>query len=256
MLKPKQWIEYISEEFTLSDTIICYSVFTLSELYYRQELFEKYIEIFSVFPSAILDGHESIFQKEVQNYWIGNKITPIVIVPFAIQEPGLTPQEKLLKVISDSGFVSKSDYWKEGQQEVLSGIIQLKDNYPPKNNKYTIKEINEFNFMASTSQIGIRDPLFARNIINSGQAIDLERFPSLKCTSYFVFYKFYPDNRKPINSDIFDIIISALLPYVDSFISEGNMCNIIKRIQDKHKFFNILKSYSIKTIHKKIDAYI
>lgn len=249
---PMEWIRYYADEFSLSSSIISYSVFTLSELYYRQELFSKYIEIFSEFPSVILDGHESIFLKEIDNYAIGADISPIIVAPFAINEPSMTRKEILLKVIENSGFVSKTEYWKSGQEEVLSGIINLKNNYPPKKDKYTIKEVEHFNFIVSTSQIGIRNHAFAKNIISTGEAINLERFLSLKCTSYFVFYKFYPDNRKPINSDVFDIMITALLPYVDSFITEGNMFEIIKRIQRNHNFLDELVPYKLKDINKLI----
>lgn len=250
LLKPKEWINYYNDEFSLSNVIICYSIFTLSELFYRQELFEKFLDIFSIFPSVILDGNESIFNKEIQNYFTCDKIDPIVLVPFSIQGEKLTSKETLTKVLKESVFISKTEYWKKEQKDVLTRIIKLKKNYPPKHQNYTIKEIEEFNLVVSNQQIGIRDKHFARKILSAGKVNDLRKFPSLKCTSYFVFYKFYPDNRIPIVSDVFDIMISALLPYVDYFISEGNMCEIIKRIQKKHNFLNNLESHSIKEIKK------
>lgn len=253
--KPKAWLNYFNDVFSFSNTVICYSVFTLSEFWYRKDLFDKYLDFFSAFPSAILDGHESIFLKEVENYNQFNKINPIVVVPFAITGSDLKPKEKLKKVIEDSSFVSKTEYWKKGQKDVLDGVVSLIKNYPPKKDQYTIKEIEDFNFIVSTSQIGLRNNKFAKNIIKSGSFIDLNQFPSIRTTSYVVFYKFYPDKRKPILSDIFDIIISSILPYVDLFITEGNMCEIIKRIQNKHVFLKGLKQYSIKEINKEIDDY-
>lgn len=244
------WITFYKDEFSLDDTIICYSVFTLSELYYRKELFEKYLDFFSIFPSAVLDGHESIFQKEVDNYQLDKEINPIVMIPSILKEEGLTAKEALLKVIKDSGFVTKTEYWRQGQKEVLDGITTLKKNYPPKKEKYSRKEIDEFNFIVTTSQIGIRNRSFAEEILSSGQYINLDEFNSIKCTSYFVFYKFYPDNRKPIKSDVFDIIISSLLPYVDFFITEGNMHEIIKQIQKNHDFLKNIKPYKLKEINK------
>lgn len=253
--KPKAWLNYFNDIFSLSNTFICYSVFTLSELWYKKELFDKYLDFFAVFPSAILDGHESIFLKEVENYNQFNKINPIVVVPFSINGSDLTPKEKLIKVIEDSAFVSKTEYWKKGQNYVLDGIVSLIKNYPPQKDQYTTKEIEDFNFIVSTSQIGLRDNKFAKKNIKSGATIDLNQFPSIRATSYVVFYKFYPDVRKPVSSDVFDIIISAILPYVDFFLTEGNMCEIIKKIQNKHCFLRKLKQYSIKEINKKIDNY-
>lgn len=251
--RPEEWIIYFNQEFSLSDTIICYSIFTLSELYYRQELFEKYIEFFSLFPSALLDGHESIFQKEMQAYQKTEFVNPVVLAPCSICGEGLSQKEKLEKVIKKSGFIDKTKYWKNAQEDILEGMIELKKNYPPKNGKYTVKEIEDFNLYASTSQIGMRNRPFAQKILDSGQFIDIAQFPSLKSTSYIVFYKFYPDDRKPLSSDVFDIMISALLPYVDYFLTEGNLYDIIMKIKGKHGFLENIIPYKLKDIRKQID---
>lgn len=248
--KPKTWINFFEKEFSFDKTVICYSAFTLSELYYRQELFDKYLDFFSVFPPAILDGHESIFNKELEHYDSCEKINPIVIVPSSIQDVKLNPKEKLKLTIEKSSFLYNSDYWKKGQSEVLSSIVALKKNFPPKRDKYSIEDIEYFNMIVSTSQISIRNREFASRIVQSGVTIDLNKFPSLKNTSYFVFYKFYPDKRKPINSDVFDIIISALLPYVDFFITEGNLYDIIRKIKMNHLFLENIEVYKLKDINK------
>ncbi|HET55274.1 MAG TPA: hypothetical protein ENN33_08660 [Ignavibacteria bacterium] len=152
--------------------------------------------------------------------------------------------------IEKSNFLYNSDYWKKGQSEVLSSIVALKKNFPPKRDKYSIEDIEYFNTIVSTSQIAIRNRAFASRIVQSGVTIDLNKFPSLKSTSYFVFYKFYPDKRKPINSDVFDIIISALLPYVDFFITEGNLYDIISKIKMNHLFLENIEVYKLKDINK------
>lgn len=253
LLSPKEWIEYLNHKFDLSNAIICNSVFTLSELWYRQELFEKYLDFFSIFPSAVLEGHESIFQKEINNYESKIIPNPIALTPFAINDPNLTPKQRLKYVIEKSDFINRTDYWKKGCQEMLDGIIESKRNYPFKKDKYSKKDIEDFCLRASTNQIGLRNKSFAKSIINKGSSIDLNLFPSIRCTSYIIFYKFYPDNRKPIQSDVFDIMISSLLPYVDFFITEGNLFNIIKIIQKRHDFLCDLKVYSVKQIKKDIE---
>ncbi|MHA1685594.1 MAG: hypothetical protein ACTSYD_04205 [Candidatus Heimdallarchaeaceae archaeon] len=253
--KPKEWFNYFNNEFSVSGTIISCSIYTLSELYFRQELFEKYLDVFSSFPFAVLDGYEGLFTKEMKSYNTSNEINPIVIVTTSIQAEGMTQQQILSSVIQDSKLPKKAVEWKSAQKEILSGMIELKSKYLPKNEKYTEKEIDQFVFFVATRLIGIMNNEFASKILLSGKAIDIEKFPSIRCISYFVFYKFYPDNRKPTESDVFDIMISALLPYVDYFISEGNNCEIIKRIQSKHNFLCNVKPYKLKEISKILDDY-
>lgn len=248
---PKEWILYFNEEFSISSTIISYSIFTLSELWFRQDLFNKYKDIFSVFPSCILDGHESIFRKEVSNYNKLRKINPIVASSI-MKNDNLTPKEMLTTVIENSGFIPKSEYWRKSRDEILAGITNLVKNYPPKNDQYTIKEIEDFNLIVSMEQIAMRNIGFSQSMLNQEEVIDIKQFPSIQTTSYVVFYKFYTDKRKPILSDVFDIMISALLPYVDFFITEGNMCEIIKKIKSRHGFLKNLKEYSIKDINRNL----
>lgn len=67
---------------------------------------------------------------------------------------------------------------------------------------------------------------------------------------YTVFYKFYPDQRKPILSDVYDIIISSLLPYVDCFITEGHQFDAIQKIKKVDSFLDHLEVKSIKEFLK------
>ena len=255
LINTNEWINYFDKKFSVSKTIISYSVYSLSELWFRQELFEKYIVFFSIYPSLILDGFNSIFKKEINNYYIKDNIDPVVLAPMAIRDPLLTPTERLKNVIEKSGFILKSKKWKECREDILHNIISLKKNYPANSGKYTLNEIENFNFMVSTSQIITGNKEFAKKILNDKKEIILERFPSIVATSYVVFYKFYPDNRKPILSDVFDIIISSLFPYVDIVLTEGNLCNIINTIKLRHNFLDLLECYSIKDIQMEISQY-
>ncbi len=249
---PKKWIEFYNQKFTISSTIIAYSVFSIIELAESSFLFNKYLEIFSVYPSFILDGFFSIFTKELKAYDNDNfQVNPVVISPLnSGLESNLNPKERLKKIIDKSGFFNRKRYWDSGRQSILDGITSLTNNYPPKNKKYSKKEIEYFVDLASLQQIILRDNIFTQNKINNKLPIDPQKFPSIISTSYIVFYKFYPDKRKPIISDVYDILISSLLPYVNYVITENNLCEIIRKIQKNHSFLNELKYYSIKDVDK------
>lgn len=245
---PENWIKHIDNKFDISKTILCYSIFTLSELWYIPDLFKIYLDFFSTFPSAVLDGHESILVKEIQNYHDPKIINPIVLAPFSLNGTNMSPKERLKYVLKNSHFISRTKYWKDSQKEVLDGIISLKKNYPPEKKAYTKNEIESFCLITGMSQVGLRDRNFANIIVNQKKTINLDLFPSIKATSYVVFYKFYPDNRNPEPSDVFDILISSLLPYVDFFITEKNLNHIIHQIQKKHNFLLNVNCFTMKQI--------
>lgn len=85
------WFSYLENHYPEPPIVISVSVFTLMELQARTELFDKYLDIFSVLPSAVLDGHESIFAKEVENYRNDSEINPIVFAPSVLKQDGLGP---------------------------------------------------------------------------------------------------------------------------------------------------------------------
>jgi len=248
---PKKWIEFYNQEFSVSSTIIDYSVFSIIEIAESSFLFNKYLEFFSIYPSFILDGFFSIFTKELQAYDNDNfQVNPVVISPLnSGLESKLNPKDRLKTIIDKSGFFIRKQYWDSGRQSILDGITSLTQHYPPKNKKYSKKEIEYFVDLASMQQIILRDNKFAQNIIHNNLQIDPQQFPSIISTSFIVFYKFYPDKRKPIISDVYDILISSLLPYVDYIITENNLCEIIRKIQKNHSFLNELKYYSINDVN-------
>lgn len=252
--EPKRWLKFYDKEFSSSTTIIAYSVFSIVEISDSKYLFEKYIDFFSTFPSLMLDGFHSIFIKELNSYdHEKNQINPVGISPMRANAKTIDEGKKeLLSLIETSDFFNRKEYWNKGRKSILDGISSLTHNFKPKNKSYSNKEIELFVEMATLQQIGLRDRSFLQHKVDQKLPVDINKFPSIISTSYVVFYKFYPDNRKPILSDVYDIFISSLLPYVDFVITENNLCEIIRKIQAKHTFLNNLKYYSIKEVNKKI----
>jgi len=251
---PKKWIECYDKKFSIASTIIAYSIFSIVEIAESSFLYNKYLEIFSIYPSFILDGFFSIFIKELNAYDKDNyQVNPIVISPLhSGLESKLNPKERLKTIIEKSEFFNRKRYWDSGRQSILDGITSLTKNYPPKNNKYSKKEIENFVDLATLQQIIFRDKEFVQKRVNNKYPIDPQKFPSIISTSFVVFFKFYPDKRKPTISDVYDILISSLLLYVDYVITENNLCEIIRKIQENHSFLNKLKYYSINDVIKKI----
>lgn len=251
----KNWLNYITDYFP--NSIICASAFSLCELSKREDIFDKYLNFFSIWPSGILDGHESIYLKEFEAYGNTNiDISPVVLFPsnFAMNK-NITPEQAFRKILELANFKSRTNYWLEPRQDILDGILSLKNNYKPKGEKYTSKEIEEFVFFGTIQQIILRNYDFANNMIKiEKKEIDINQFPSLISTMYVVFYKFYSDNRKAEPSDIIDIIIASILPYVDFVITEGHLCEIIRKVKRRHNFLNNLDYTSIREVKNKIKS--
>lgn len=247
MLKnPKgEFKNFIDIEFSGIPSIPCFSAFTIIEIKRMPKLYDSFLTHFSSFPSLILKGYEQILQEEVNKYPATSSIDPSLIFPIGIRLPDNMNRKDSLKMLFDTQqFLDKENMWNNEKKTILDGMLSLVNNYPPKGDKYTTERIKYFVKMASIQQVAMRAPDFVKNI--KYDELKIKLFPSVLITSYVVFYKFYSDNRRPIESDVFDIIISASLPYVDVFYTEKHLAEIINKTKKLDGFIDHLE---VKTIN-------
>ena len=226
--------------------IPCFSLFTIIELRRRRDVYDRFLELFSVFPCIILKGHEQLIEDEIAAYPDPSTVNP-VLLGFG----GLAlPRDSRLDRALDAFFSSPSsraseERWLAGRLEIVEGITSLVQNYPPESSAYKPGEIRVFLEMAVFQQIALHSYSFAKSQVDNGEAVQIDAFPSLKMTVFTVFYKFYVDNRRLQLSDAFDLVICAPTPYVDAVITERHQAEVIKKIKTRDSF---LKKVAVKTI--------
>lgn len=236
---------------TQKSYIPCFSIFSILELRQKKHLYEGFLDTFSLIPCIFLKNHEQLFVDEISlypNYEKVNPYTTTYLGPLA--PPGEKLKDLLKKLFQNPEIIALENQWNAGKASIIEGILKLKSNFPPKGEKYTDKEIREFVKYAMVTQIGFQDRDFARKIVNSRKVIDTDKFPSRKMILYSVFYKFYVDNRKPMISDAFDLIIGAPTPYMDAIVIEKHQAEIIKKVKRNDGFLDHLEVLTIREIRK------
>lgn len=79
------------------------------------------------------------------------------------------------------------------------------------------------------------------------QMVDIDAFPSVKATSYAVWHKFYADrNRRPTQSDAYDIIIASAIPYMDAVITESHLAESLRKTQRLDDFIKDVEIYTLR----------
>jgi hypothetical protein len=136
--------------------------------------------------------------------------------------------------------------WNAEKNSIIEGILSLVKNYPPKGKKFTPKEIRFFIEIAGFQQIAFRAYNFSQQIVKEGKYVMVDSFPSIKMSTFTVFYKFYTDQRRPLESDAFDIIITSVLPYVDAVVTEKHQAEVLKKIKQQDKFIENLEVFRLK----------
>jgi hypothetical protein len=216
----------------------CFSLFSVIELQQRPDLFSKFLDIFSVFPSVVLKGHSQIFDEEIENYPHFNIINPLLLSPVAIEPyKNLSKRQTVELVFKSEPYLSLSKRYLGSRNSDLDELIANSKAYLPKKDKYSEDEIWLYMQTFVLRHLLLTKKTFVDKK-KGKEVINIDAFPSQLMMAHSIFYKFYEDRqRKPSQSDVFDIIISALVPYVDAFITERNQADAIRKIRNKKMTF-------------------
>lgn len=221
------------------DFVPCVSVFTILEIRRQDALYKKFLETFSSMPFIFIKSDQQLFIEEIENYHNNSQVSPYLLTYLGPLAPSdETLKDLLANLFNNPEILEHEKIWNDGQQSIIDGILKLKENYPPKGSKYTNKEIKEFVMYAVLSQVWLFDRSFTKQLIQNKQFIDTDRFLSRKMIIYSVFYKFYVDNRKPLLSDAFDLIITSPTPYLDAIVTENHQAEAIKKIKRRDIFLS------------------
>jgi len=226
----------------------CFSPFSLLELRRRVDVFERFKEVFRVFPCILVKSHEQLLDDEVRSYPDPSGIDPTLLGFSMLGGEGMDLDRVLNAASDDEFFLSREQYWNDGRQEIVEGIASLVPNFPPDGATYRPAEVRHFIETAGFSQIVMRQVDFAKQMIAvKNQEVDINAFPSVKATSYAVWHKFYADrNRKSEHSDAFDIIIASVIPYVDAVVTESHLAESLRKTQRLDDFIAHLSIHTLR----------
>jgi hypothetical protein len=234
--------------------IPCFSPFTLIELRRSPNLFKRFIQQFHPLPCVLLKGYEWLLQDEIEAY-----PDPRTIDPCALAFTPLGGEGNLLKnlpvIMQSPALVKQERQWNAGREEIVDGMISLVPNFPPDGDKYTAAQLNDFIFLAGLQQLALRADGFFKRTLDAGSTVELDAFPSLKASLYTVFHKFYVDrDRKSSDSDAFDIIIAASVPYVEAIITENHQAEVLRKTKRRDDFIEGLQVFRLRDIRHPIPA--
>jgi hypothetical protein len=226
----------------------CFTVYTLIELRRKPDLFKKFVQHFHPFPCALLKGYMQLLEEEVAAYPDPSRIDPCAIAFTPLGDAG-NLLSNLPTILDLPKNVATEREWNEEGPQIVAGMVSLVKNYPPAGTTYTKEELRQFVWMASLSQLvehGHGD--FVRSVHDrDAQPVDMGAFLSPKAMTYTVFHKFYTDpNRKPSNSDAFDVLITAALPYVEAIITEAHLAEALRKTKRWDDFLNRLQVFKLR----------
>lgn len=235
------------ERFVAKNHIPCVTIWSILELRKSHDLYDSFLQIFSHFPFCLLKPYYKLLDEEIENYFSNDEIDPILYVFNPLQDR----IEAIFQDLFNKNEIKNSENsWRlEWPHEVLDSIQKLKKNFEPKgkffNGNDSIRFVKE----------GVPQYLFAQKaqwanelVLVKKEKMNIDAFKSVKFIFFTVFHRFYAEKREPELGDVFDLMISCILPYLDSTIIENFQAEIIKKVQRKDNFLSRLETYTLKDL--------
>ncbi len=226
----------------------CFSLFSVLEMRHRVDVYERFKEVFRVFPCILVKSHEQLLDDEVRSYPDPSGIDPTLLGFSMLGGEGMDLVRVLDTAFEDEFIRGKEKYWNDGARDIVEGIASLVANFPPDGETYGRAEVRHFIEIASFSQLVMRQVDFAKQMVEvKNQQVNISAFPSVKATAYAVWHKFYADrNRKWTRSDAFDIIIASAIPYVDAVITESHLAESLRKTKRLDDFIEHLTIHTLR----------
>jgi hypothetical protein len=131
---------------------------------------------------------------------------------------------------------SRDDHYQFGLDNFM-GLERLKENFPPLHgDEWMVEDANAFAWGTAMDYLGRHFPRFLRahwDYICDREFDSLDSLLSLRARSLFVFFKYYLHRQAPGKSDFFDFLHVSYAPYCDVFVTERNVCNVLRRIKNE-----------------------
>jgi hypothetical protein len=108
-------------------------------------------------------------------------------------------------------------------------------------------QVISFSCMKDKEQSNIEQFLSSCGIHTIGDKLDLNRLPSARLLGYIQFMKVHGQRKPLAKNDIMDLMISAIVPYVDAVITENAQGELYRQAKSL-KILHNLEIYSLADI--------
>lgn len=232
----------------------CFSIYNVIEIMPYQDIYEKFLEFFSLIPCLVIFPVKNIFLKEIECYEgekefvLDNKIMN-AFTPYGLKEnyncksffEKLAEEKELMANIKSEvkQFSTIATEWEK--RRALTEIL-LKSQHLPLN-------MIDGKFYRTQEKATIIKDLKNYGIEISPE-IDISRLPASRIMEYSQFTRIYQTHKSIKANDVMDIQISCIVPYVDAVITENFQADIYKKAKSIIPQLKKLEIYTLRDIRQ------
>ncbi len=239
------------DEFPPATHIICITIYSLIELRRNSEVFEKFLDVFSVIPFFILKPFYQMFENERDLYDAIEFPQPILTaITMANQDPRLHLRNLIQELFTNEEIIKVEKGWRTDESSVLNNWISQIDNFKPSSDVANAGDADRYVEEASLQTIMRLDIDWAKKKVEAEEFIDTRKFPSVIAMLYSQYYRLYDPYWKARPQEITDISIIGVAPYVDVVITEFFQAEILKKIKSRVNGMSNLRIATLRDIRQ------
>lgn len=213
---------------------IAFSDALLVELSQATRKHDEFNTFFAVLPSAKIKSFEAAIEEEVKSYPKMHTDTLLIWptnLEFGMQTITSWPISKIKEARRKQLLYAKN------MKQYLESV---KSNFSPSSQgKYNIEQAEIFAWMVTAQWLEGSHPDFMKKLNDNRRLLQAEAFPSIRLFAYYVYYKYYLDNRQPKTlSDFGDLFHMFYFPYCRLIVLERDMCNLLNKIKSHCKMLD------------------
>lgn len=219
----------------ISDAIVpCFTPYSLAELHAAEPLFAAFLEFFGIIPIVVTKPWELILDEEVRGYDGLADVQPILnaFTPFG-PDDSYDLRSLVERVFDDSAVRNAIQQGDTRANSVLDTWRANAENFESSEPTANALDAHRFVEESGLQSLGILKTQWVRSLLDEDRVPDLKRFPSLSVMLYSLYWRFWDPSWNPAASDVFDIQIVAVVPYMDIIITEKRQAEIFRKIRSR-----------------------
>lgn len=213
-----------------NNAIAALSLFTIFEL---SRASVKHVDIDRLIGSAVPRIYIPLMYDELSDLEINNYPHDIELLWNPVSSFNKSEREMFLSTISkDPRFLIKRQEYIDFGFEKFMRLDTLKKNFPlDKGGKFSKENAELFAWATSLDFLIRHFPNVLLPFKGNLQSFNTPKLKSLYIRSLFLYFKYYVHEQNPLKSDFMDFAHVSYLPYVDVFVTERNVLNVLSRIK-------------------------
>lgn len=136
-------------------------------------------------------------------------------------------------ISKDPRFINKRQEFLEFGFTKFMHLETLKSNFPLEddNGKFSVDNADTFAWANTLDYLLRYFPQYLLPFKGNLRAFDTSKLKSIYIRSLFLYFKYYVHGQSPNKSDFMDFAHLSYLPYINAFVTERNVLNVLSHIK-------------------------